>query len=201
MDEILKKRSLQLNRLVWEALFQDGLTDDVLSAEYSVNNRLVVNRCDSSLVKILRKRTWVPGKDKAVCSLDDIWAIDFKILFSYDSRIMSNMCLISSSTFVAANIGPAVVHTFKTLVIDKNKDKEARKQALDDILTHVNIAGIGRAILAFSDNSKYFNENIHLLFNNLKWNRFKARRCVTGTYLLTHFAPKYVRRYVPVTHS
>ena len=111
------------------------------------------------------------------------------------------MCLISSSTFVAANIGPAVVHTFKTLVIDKNKDKEARKQALDDILTHVNIAGIGRAILAFSDNSKYFNENIHLLFNNLKWNRFKARRCVTGTYLLTHFAPKYVRRYVPVTHS
>ena len=112
---------------------------------------------------------------KAVCSLDDIWAIDFKKLFSYDSRIMSNMCLISSSTFVAANIGPAVVRTFKTLVIDKNKDKEARKQALNDILTHVNIAGVGRVIMAFSDNSKYFNENIHLLFNNLKWNRFKAK--------------------------
>lgn len=63
LDEILKKRSLQLNRLVWAALLQDGLNDKVLSAEYSVNNRMIVNRCDSSLIKILRKRTWVPGKD------------------------------------------------------------------------------------------------------------------------------------------
>lgn len=63
LDDILKKRSLQLSRLVWTALLECDHADEVIAAEYSVNNRSVVNRCDSSLVNILKKRTWIPGKD------------------------------------------------------------------------------------------------------------------------------------------
>lgn len=109
-------------------------------------------------------------RNTAICSLDDIWSIDLKKVISYDNRIMSNMCLIASSTFVAANIGPAVVHAAKTLL----KDRKAAAEAFDEILTRVNIAGVVRAFIAFSDNSKYFNDNIHIIFNNLKWNKFKA---------------------------
>ena len=109
-------------------------------------------------------------KNTAICSLDDIWAIDLKKLISYGNRIMSNMCLISSSTFVAANIGPAVVRAAISLI----KDKKVSAKENEDIITKVNIAGVGRVFIAFADNSKYFNENIHILFNNLKWNKFKA---------------------------
>ena len=63
LEDILKRRSLQLSRLVWDALVMKDCSDDVLYAEYSVYNRAVVNRTDSSLILILRERTWVPGKD------------------------------------------------------------------------------------------------------------------------------------------
>ena len=90
LDEILKKRSLQLNRLVWAALLQDSLTDGVISAEYSVNNRLIVNRCDSSLVEILRKRTWVPGKDGKFYMPENIAVADIsgEFVFSKDNPIL-----------------------------------------------------------------------------------------------------------------
>ncbi len=101
-------------------------------------------------------------------SMEDIFAIDLKEIVPYDNRIVSNMCLIASSTFVAANIGPAVVK----IVIAKLKKKDAA-EAVDNLVTVLNIAGIGRVVIAFADNSKYFNENVHIIFNNLKWNKFK----------------------------
>ena len=106
-------------------------------------------------------------KNKDIMSLEDIFAIDLKEIVPYGNRIISNMCLIASGTFVAANISPAVS---KAVTKIKNKDIVG---AVEDIITVVNIAGIGRVVIAFADNSKYFNENVHVLFNNLKWSKFK----------------------------
>lgn len=63
LEDILKRRSLQLIRLIWSALLENGDNEEVLSAEYSVENRTIVNQCDSSLMMILKERTWVPGKN------------------------------------------------------------------------------------------------------------------------------------------
>ena len=63
LDEILRRRSLKLNKMVWDAISEAENLSDTLYAEYSVDNRKIVNRDDSSLIKILRERTWVPGKD------------------------------------------------------------------------------------------------------------------------------------------
>ena len=52
-----------MSRLVWDAIQTNGNSDEALYAEYSVNNRTVVNRSDSSLILVLRERTWIPGKD------------------------------------------------------------------------------------------------------------------------------------------
>ena len=106
-------------------------------------------------------------KNRDIMSLEDIFAIDLKEIVPYGNRIISNMCMVASSTFVAANIGPAVV---KTVTKIKNKDLEG---AVEDIITVANIAGIGRVLIAFADNSKYFNENINIFFNNMKWSKFK----------------------------
>lgn len=106
-------------------------------------------------------------KNKDIKSLEDIFTIDLRDIVPYGNRIISNMCMIASGTFVASNIGPAVLKAVSKI---KNKNLEG---AAEDIITAVNIAGIGRLIIAFADNSKYFNENVHIFFNNLKWNRFK----------------------------
>ena len=61
LEDILKMRSLQLNRLVWDFVISidHDEAEKYLMAEYSANNRETVNKADSSLIKILRKRTWI----------------------------------------------------------------------------------------------------------------------------------------------
>ena len=115
-------------------------------------------------------------KSTDIKSLDDIFAIDLKKIVPYGNRIISNMCMIASSSFVAANIGPAVVNLLRILL-----SKQDASDVIDDLYTRVNIAGLGRFVIAFADNSKYFNENIHIIFSNVKWNKF--RFWGTGEYI------------------
>lgn len=83
LEDILKRRSLQLSRLVWDAL-QLNNSDEVLYAEYSVLNRTVVNRTDSSLILILRERTWVPGKDGRFYMPENIRITDIHEDFAFN---------------------------------------------------------------------------------------------------------------------
>ena len=53
------------------------------------------------------------------------------------------------------------------------RDNKSAITGLLGIITQVNIAGVGRFVIAFGDNSKYFNENLHVFFNNRKWDKFK----------------------------
>lgn len=63
LEEMLRRRSLQLSRLIWSAILEVEEPSETLYAEYSVDNRKTVNRDDSSLIRILRAKSWVPGKD------------------------------------------------------------------------------------------------------------------------------------------
>lgn len=72
LTDILKKRSLQLSKLVWRAILDNAYGDEVLRAEYSINKRRIVNHCDSSLLIELRERVWVPGKDGKLYKPDNI---------------------------------------------------------------------------------------------------------------------------------
>lgn len=86
LEDILKRRSLQLSKLVWNALQSYENTEDVLHAEYSVINRAVVNRYNSSLVLILRERTWVPGKDGKFYMPENVRIADIHEDFSFDKE-------------------------------------------------------------------------------------------------------------------
>ena len=85
IEDLLKRRSLQLSKLVWSAILEE-VDKDVLFAEYSSNNRAVVNRCDSSLVLSLRERTWVPDKEGKLYMPENIMAVDIHDEFPFDKK-------------------------------------------------------------------------------------------------------------------
>lgn len=84
LPDILKRRSLQLCKLVWNAITASSDSKQFLYAEYSVNNRSVVNKCDSSLIQILRERTWIPGKDGKFYMPENINVFDISEQFPFD---------------------------------------------------------------------------------------------------------------------
>ena len=86
LDEILRRRSIQLSKLVWMAIAEVDNPMDTLNAEYSVDNRSIVNRDDSTLIKILRERTWVPGKDGKFYMPKNILIADINEEFVYNRR-------------------------------------------------------------------------------------------------------------------
>jgi len=121
LEDILKRRSLQLSRLVWDALQMQNTSDNsdsILHAEYSVNNRSVVNRFDSSLILILRERTWVPGKDGRFYMPENIKVTDIHDDFTFyrDNPI-----------FKALNFGEGIKRREKAL---KDLEKLAAREGL-----------------------------------------------------------------------
>lgn len=86
LDSILKRRSLQLSKLVWQAINEVDNPEEVLYAEYSSDNRQTVKRCESSLIQILRQRTWVPDKDNKLHMPEDITIADISDELIYNRR-------------------------------------------------------------------------------------------------------------------
>ncbi len=86
LNEILKRRSVQLSKMVWNGILETPNPEEVLFAEYSVDNRRIVKREDSSLIKILRERTWIPSKDGKFYMPGNIELSDISDEFIYDKR-------------------------------------------------------------------------------------------------------------------
>ena len=88
LDTILKRRSLQLNKLIWECVVAvpKGEASDYLFAEYSVNGREIVNRCYSSLIQIMKQRVWIPDKNNKLFAPGDIDIKDINDDFIFDKR-------------------------------------------------------------------------------------------------------------------
>ena len=88
LDTILKRRSLQLNKLIWDCIISipKGEAADYLYAEYSVNGREIVNRCYSSLIEIMKQRVWIPDKNNKLFAPGDIDIKDISDDFIVDKR-------------------------------------------------------------------------------------------------------------------
>ena len=86
LEEMLSRRSLKLSRMIWEAILEAEAPSETLYAEYSVDNRKTVNRDDSSLIKILRRKSWVPGKDGKFYMPENIAVTDISDDFVYNRR-------------------------------------------------------------------------------------------------------------------
>ena len=93
--DILKRKSIQLSKLVWNAILENDYGDDVLRAEYSVNNRRMLNHCESSLLIELRERAWVPGKDGKLYKPDNIEETDISDDLVFDK----NNCILKTLSF------------------------------------------------------------------------------------------------------
>lgn len=118
LEDILKRRSLQLSRLVWDALQTNGNSDEALYAEYSVNNRTVVNRSDSSLILVLRERTWIPGKDGRFYMPENIKITDIHEDFAFDKE---------NPIMKALNFGAGIKRREKAI---KDMEKLAAREGL-----------------------------------------------------------------------
>lgn len=86
LDTLLKRRSLQLNKLIWDALLSCKNPGEVIYAEYSVDKQQVVNRCESSLIQILKQRAWIPDQNNKLHAPGEILITDIHTDFAYDKR-------------------------------------------------------------------------------------------------------------------
>ena len=121
LDTILKRKSLRLNKLIWECITSIPAAYAVpyLSAEYSVNSRQIVNRCSSSLIYYLSKRTWVPDKNNKLFAPGNIDIKDISDEFVFDKN---------NPILKALKFGSLIVD--KEAEIERIK-KEARKFGLE----------------------------------------------------------------------
>lgn len=86
LEALLRRHSFQINKLIWNAIIELDNPENVLYAEYSCDNRTVVNKIDSSLVTILRERVWVPNKEKKLFQPENIKIADIHDDFLFDSK-------------------------------------------------------------------------------------------------------------------
>lgn len=88
LDVILKHKSLKLYKMVWDCILSipKSKASDYLFAEYSVNSREIVNRCESSLIQIMKKRTWIPDKNNNLFTPGNIDIKDISDDFPFDKK-------------------------------------------------------------------------------------------------------------------
>lgn len=96
-------------------------------------------------------------KDRKISSFAQLQEIPVFSLIPTDGRILSKMLLISSGAFVGGNIACAAL---KALKEKKENDRSFRKTFLSEI----NFVGIGRFLFACAADSKYWGDDIRVLF-------------------------------------
>ena len=97
-------------------------------------------------------------KSKGITSFEELDIIDPHDILPFNNQVVSRMAVIASGTFVAADLASAAIRA-----LFRKKDKDGKK-FLSAMRTEVNIAGIGRFILAVGADSKYWFEDIRVMF-------------------------------------
>lgn len=97
-------------------------------------------------------------KCKQIKSFDELKEIPASEIVQMDERVLSRMCFISSASFVTLNLAGAAL---KALAAQKAGDREF----LSAFLAELNIPAIGRLIFACAKDSKYWGEDIKIIFH------------------------------------
>lgn len=95
------------------------------------------------------------AKNKEIKSFTELKDINVGSILPFNNRLLSRMILISSGCFVGINLGGAVIKA----VVKHKKDGEGFAEAL---LTEINVAGVGRFVLACVADSKYWSDDIKI---------------------------------------
>ena len=97
-------------------------------------------------------------KAKGIASFAELDTIDPHDILPFNNQVVSRMAVIASGTFMAADLTGATIR-----VLLKKRDKGGKK-FLAAMRTEANIAGIGRFVLAIGADSKYWIEDLKVLF-------------------------------------
>ena len=96
-------------------------------------------------------------KERNISSLEQLEEIPIFSLVPTDGRVLSRMCLISSGAFIGGNIAGAALKALK----EKRGNERSFREAF---LSEINFAGVGRFLFACATDSKYWGDDIRVLF-------------------------------------
>ena len=121
---------------------------------------ILINECMvRSMFVLLRVCSIV--KEQKVTSVEQLMNIQAKDILDTDERLLSRMCMIASASFVGANIAGAIL---KASAESKANGKKFSKV----FLAELNIAGIGCLLFRCAEDSRFWGEDIRILFQRNK---------------------------------
>ena len=127
-----------------------------LPREISGNLPVLLNECIVRAFYVVKKlRNEI--KEKDILSFADFQRIDVNNVLPFNNRLITRMVFISSGCFVGVNVAGATVKAIKSN--SKKKGDFAKT-----LLTEINVIGIGRFIFACVADSKYWSDDIQVLF-------------------------------------
>ncbi len=101
------------------------------------------------------------ARERGITSFKELSEISLTEILPEDQHVLSKMCLISSASFTGANLAGATIKALK-------EKKVNGKKFSDTFISELNVAGIGRFLFACSAASKYWGEDISILFQRGK---------------------------------
>lgn len=97
------------------------------------------------------------GAARKIGSFNELETLDPHDVLPFNNQVVSKMAVIASGTFMAADLACAAIR-----VLLKTRGKP--KDFVRSLRAEANIAGVGRFILAVGADSKYWVENVRVLF-------------------------------------
>lgn len=98
IEKLLQRKSIAINRIIWQILLSEKHGYRYLYALYSPNAHASVARCDSSLIYYLKQNAWIPTKSGELKKPEHIAVDEIRDDFSYDA----NNPLLSALKFGSA---------------------------------------------------------------------------------------------------
>ena len=120
---------------------------------------VILNECLTRGLYIVRK-VFLLVREKEISSISDLKKIEQIELIPFGNRLISHMLLVSSGSFVAANISGAALKAIA-------KKKVGKREFAKALLTEINIIGIGRFVIACAEDSKYWRDDIKVVFEKV----------------------------------
>ena len=99
-------------------------------------------------------------QEKNVSSFSDLQEIIDNEIIPFNNKLISRMMLVSSASFVAANVSGA---TLKVLA----KKKVGKRAFAKALLTEINVVGVGRFIISCVEDSKYWRDDVRVSFEKV----------------------------------
>ena len=120
---------------------------------------VILNECLTRGLYIVRK-VFLLVREKEIRSFSDLKRIEQIELIPFGNRLISHMLLVSNGAFVAANFSGAILKAVA-------KKKVGKREFANALLTEINIIGVGRFVIACAEDSKYWRDDIKVVFEKV----------------------------------